>query len=341
MPVLALAAAVAASLAAASPAPFSPAPRTTKLGSARLLAAELPAPPLAAARLRRLAEAPAAAYVESPHFALVTDTPDLANAVLDTLELVYAEHIRFLSRLHVPIRRPSAKLQWIIARRPPPPDVATTHAARVIAFFDPRTGVSAALPPESIALAPAAPRQDADARRAIFLAAIRHEAAHQIQWSIGLTADTDRAPLWLLEGLATLFESSPTVDRGGASPERSAGLTQRDPCATLPLHALQTLLSDDNAWCGADCYASAAAVTATLHDRHPGAFATLLRRLAAGEPLPGDPHARLAAIEALFGPVDLAWLAPRDPASTARRCGAAAAEPAALRRAVQFRGAAR
>ena len=166
---------------------------------------------------------------------------------------------------------------------------------------------------------------------------MRHEAAHLIQWNVGLLAPA-QMPAWLAEGLAMCFERPFTpdgepLDQGAGS--RLTELSAQLEAGRLDAGRVAQWLADEQAWCGAPCYPAAWAVTRYLDVHQPGALGTLLRRLASGDALPSDPQARAAELADLFGPLDaLAAAAIED----AVRLGSDAALPSPATPAERRRG---
>ncbi len=308
------------------------APRRERASPLRASPRALLAPlPLASAVITSAKEAlgvPARVAL-TDHFAVVSSADAPADeALLSCLEGVYRAHVRFLVRMGIRVTPPAGKLVVILhhdedrflalaAQRSGLP-------AHTLGFFDPHQNAAFLLDlsatSEVRALAAPAPTSEpapddskarlrgvaATRRRTLELGIVRHEAAHLIQWNVGLLAAAPM-PAWLAEGLAMCFERTFTpdgepLDHGAGS--RLTELSAQLEASQLDAGAVAQWLADEQAWCGAPCYPAAWAVTRYLAAHQPGALGTLLRRLASGEALPSDPQARAAELAELFGPLD-------------------------------------
>ncbi len=164
-------------------------------------------------------------------------------------------------------------------------------ASNRIVLFDPGAGQP-----------PAAGLQD--------LSVVFHEATHQVAFNTGLHSRLSPPPLWLAEGLATLFET-PAVwekDPSGAAfsrvnPRRLADFRTH----VLPQHRpelLQELVVNDELFrtAAVPAYAEAWALTYYLCETQAQAYARYLARTAQRDPFRRYTRAeRLADFQAVFG----------------------------------------
>lgn len=313
--------------AAASPPTFADAgapPRTERpraartatsapVGSARQLRAPLP-PDEHALRTLEQRLGPAARRTPGPHFTIVADVPEtVAREVLAALEQAYAAHVACLTRCHVPIRAPVASLCVLLVRDPEVHqrlvrDLAAL-GADALGVFDPESN-TVFLCEQSPAAQAAATRPAGGAivhATPLLLQIARHEAAHQIQFNVGLLGPD--CPAWLREGLATLFEPGAGFENGEPpdNPVRRAEFQRAQAAGEISPERLRALLSGDRKCDAPVDYALAWAAARHIVLRHPGALATLLRRVS-GDDFPSAPGAVLSALEALIGPIDAAFL---------------------------------
>lgn len=278
---------------------------------------------------RRAGDAPR--RVETEHFVVVhTSAEPLARAVARRLEAVYQAHVRFIGALDIPVRRPKHKLEvYCFANHEQFGRYQATLASNgrdVLGFYDTELNRSAFFDldthPTLLAIR-AAVEQSEPARRAelqrrlhrrrewLWLSIIQHEAAHQVQFNIGLIPSSDVAPTWLAEGLATLFEvplelsETPRECLNGYRLHEFRKLYGR---GRETLGDLRRFLVDDEAWCGGKCYPLAWALTRHLLEEHREGFAALLRKVATDGGLPGAPAQRQAILDELLGPIDEAWI---------------------------------
>jgi len=305
-------------------------PITSQPGDVDRLLDALPVDPAAVRATRRLVGSEAR-QAESAHFVVLhTARDDVADALLGRLEVVYRAHARFARELKLPARRPRYKLQVVLfgqcAEFARYARSLAGQAADSLGFYDYQDNRSVFFDldthPDVARLRALAQQSDAarrpessrrlDVRRAALARSIvQHEAAHHIQASLGLVPATGNAPRWLVEGLAMLFEV-PLDDagrpRGPINGYRLFEFRKLYGGGSDTLADLPRLLSDDQAWCGGECYPLAWAVTRYLYDRQRAAFAALLRKVASGEELPAGVAERRALLQELFGPMDAAWL---------------------------------
>jgi hypothetical protein len=274
---------------------------------------------------------PDAGRLESEHFVVVyTSRPERAGELTSRLEAVYAAHLRFMDELGLAAGRPEHKLEVCLFASygeyrahlerlgPAAPDLLGGYDSRAnrCMFFDLDT-----YPPlQAIraAVQQAGPQQRETLRARLqrretllALSVIQHEAAHQVQFSLGLLPSPDRVPPWLVEGLATLFEVpfKPSGEcRQPLNGYRLYEFRKLYGGGTDALGELRSLLTDDQAWCGGKCYPLAWAVTRFLRYEHPAGLAALLRQVRSEPGLLADPDARGALFDRLFGPIDRAWI---------------------------------
>lgn len=311
---------------ATSPARSEPQPEGRLDGAAAAL-------PIDAGAVRQMCRqaGPAARWRYSPHFIVVyTSDTRLADELRERLEAVYQAHLRLSQKLGVPLRRPAYKLEvYLFASHQEFMGLAADRAKlpeKELGFYDPASNRCfffdlstypplAALQAEVEQTDPA-PRSRLLSRlqrrrEALLSSVVQHEAAHQIQFNLGLIPSFQDVPTWLAEGLAMLFE--PTFDSAGQPREptnayrlyefkKLYGSTTRTP------PDLGRFLIDEQAWCGGPCYPLAWAVTAYLQQEHPDGLAALLRSLATGGRFPVDPSGRRALLEEWFGPIDQRWI---------------------------------
>ncbi len=270
-----------------------------------------------------------ARLLTSAHFALASTAPDgTTRNLLERLEAVYQAHRQFVTDLRLSARPPRHKLEvyffathgefraHLAALGTEPPDVLGGYEpeSKRAAFFD--FDAYAPLAAIRSAIAQAAPDQQEklrrrfDRRREILAQTIvQHEAAHQIQLNVGLFPALDRVPVWLTEGLATLFEV-PGPPSGSPWPVNGYRLFEFRKLygeGRPALGDLRRLLVDDQSWCGGKCYPLAWAVVRYLRDERADGFARLLRMAAEGG-IPTDTADRGKLLDELVGPIDKAWI---------------------------------
>lgn len=137
-----------------------------------------------------------------------------------------------------------------------------------------------------------------------------HEAAHQVAFNTGVHNRLSPPPLWLAEGIATLFEVWP-VAAGASSAAATRWVNHRRladfRAAMLPYHrpeVLEALVGSDELFRTASvpAYAEAWALTYYLCETQPRAFAGYLARTAQRDPFGRyDRAERLADFQAAFG----------------------------------------
>ena len=157
-------------------------------------------------------------------------------------------------------------------------------------------------------------------RDAIATQTIVHEAAHQTAFNVGLHSRTAAPPLWVAEGLATLFEAEGIAD-AGRNPNQSDRVN-RHRLATLRQHGLRDdrgatlarLISSD-AWFRSEpivAYAHAWALSFFLAESHPGQYVRYLQLTSANRAASDDAARRTRDFQAAFGSdlalVESRWL---------------------------------
>jgi len=149
-------------------------------------------------------------------------------------------------------------------------------------------------------------------RAAQNVAAIVHEAAHQIAFNCGLMERWSDVPMWLSEGVAVYFE---TPDLGRRQGWRAVGAVNRSRLAELKprlarwdAKTFAALIAGDDRFADADtarfAYAESWAITYALLERRPKEFVAYMQTVATGKPLnDATPVERLRAFQAAFGTV--------------------------------------
>lgn len=137
-----------------------------------------------------------------------------------------------------------------------------------------------------------------------------HEATHQVAFNIGVHSRFSPPPMWVAEGLATMFEA-PGVYAAHDHPHRSDRINRRrlldfrrTVAANHNPELLQRMIADDKLFQNnpAAAYAEAWALTFFLAETHGPAYARYLARIA-DKPAFHQPAAaeRLADFAAIFG----------------------------------------
>jgi hypothetical protein len=268
--------------------------------------------------------------LETDHFLVAFDAADdSVRALGQRLEAVYRAHVRFADELELAVRRPAHKLEVLYFAgystfrdyvSAPGDDTSEMLGgylpltARGV-FFDLANYPPLAELRAQCAQAPPDSRDRLERRleqrqATLWLSVIQHEAAHQIQFELGILPSADRVPTWLREGLATLFEIPLAPSDLATSRSNNYRLFEyRKLYASDPAKAprLRRILTDDEAWCGGPCYPLAWALTSYFHDQRRTQFTGLLRQLGAQPGRPGTPSECRELLESLFGPLDAAW----------------------------------
>lgn len=150
------------------------------------------------------------------------------------------------------------------------------------------------------------------------VATVVHEATHQIAFNCGLQQRFAQLPLWLVEGMATYFE---TPDLGAGRGWRGIGRVNtmrlgafRYNLPRWSTERLTALLADDapfrNARTASDAYADAWAINYYLIQRRPKEYAAYLREISQQAPLESSHAAqRVALFRKHFGEIDRTALA--------------------------------
>lgn len=268
--------------------------------------------------------------MDGDYFVLVyTARPALARDLLRRVEATYRAHVSFFTACGVPLRRPDHKLPALLfathAEFATYARVHSTAAADALGYFDLGANCSIFFDLDTHpalaqirATAEAAPPEERTRlrrrlehrRTALELCVVQHEAAHQIQQNCGLAIGRGAAPTWLAEGLAMLFELPPGADPSAADAPNTYRLFEYQKLyrTSAPSGAqLRNLLTDDEAWCGGECYPLAWAVIRHLRVERPTGFTALVRLLAEPEKLPRSPAARAVLLERLLGRLDDRW----------------------------------
>ncbi|MGD8452331.1 MAG: DUF1570 domain-containing protein [Phycisphaerae bacterium] len=298
-----------------------------------ILVRPLPADDEAVERLRgRVGDA--ARTLVTDHFVLVhTTSEQTARAVTRRLEAVYLANVRMVVALGLEVQKPTDKLAVVLhgsydefraAQR-----AAGSTEEDVLGFYAPDEDCSyffdlTTYPPIvrlHDELSRAAVFDDEAYRRLRLRVAqrtellaeqvIQHEAAHHVHRRLRLFGAPDRAPTWLVEGLAQLFEL-PFVERGASLPLSTNRYRLLEfsrlygDAPDLP-GDIRRIVAGNGDWRGAGDYALSWALTDYLYKRQRQRLETYLRLVAAGErSATEDPQ---AVFEQAFGPVDEAFVA--------------------------------
>ena len=270
---------------------------------------------------------PSAQLFENAHFAIAYTGPtDGAAALGRRLETLYQAHVRLVREWNLPAHRPPSKLEVCFFARY---DEFKSHLDRLLpdtpealGFYDPNSNrtylFDLATAPSVVAIRadvaqtrPAA--RDRVARRVAWLerSIIQHEAAHQVEFNIGLFRSAASAPRWLTEGLATLFELP--LDPSGRPLEPLNGYRLYEfrklyGGGVETLGDVRRFLADDEAWSGGRSYPLAWALTHYLREEHRAFLGALLRAVGAGR-FPTSAAEREPILSEWFGPFDAPWVA--------------------------------
>ena len=275
---------------------------------------------------------PGARVLRTAHF-LIAHTVDVhaARLLAQRLEAVYRAHARFVSNLALPVRPPPNKLEvYYLATHEQYGRVVSGAIGRAAtealglyapasnraAFFDLTTYSAVKALREELSQCEPGRRerlqQRLERRLAVLMSCvIQHEAAHQIQRNTGLIPAEGGTPMWLVEGMAMLFEGPIESSDDLVVPYNGYRLHEFRKIygrAAPSLDEVRRFVSDDRAWGGGTCYPLAWALTHHLLEEHRKGFVALLTSLTTGDGLPPVPSARLQRFEALFGPLNDRWL---------------------------------
>jgi hypothetical protein len=158
---------------------------------------------------------------------------------------------------------------------------------------------------------------------------VQHETTHQVFFNAGVLRRGGQNPAWLIEGLATLFETPPSgtgsgigvvnqlrlkdfraavgadVSRRGVTPEAVLAATRKGPLVPLDKLLTNPSLFDTRGERGAIYYAEAWALIHYLHRTKAKEFAEYLKLIAARPPdRPVTSAAEIADFERVFGKID-------------------------------------
>lgn len=138
---------------------------------------------------------------------------------------------------------------------------------------------------------------------------IIHEATHQVAFNTGVHSRIGQTPLWLVEGLATLFEADGIRKRDVAAQvwdrvnlERLEWF--REYRLRRPPNSLEAFLREDALFKKStlDAYSQAWALTFYLAEKRQADFAKYLKKVSSRDPLrPYEGTARLADFKDVFG----------------------------------------
>jgi hypothetical protein len=120
-----------------------------------------------------------------------------------------------------------------------------------------------------------------------------HEATHQAAFNAGLHSRIGQNPVWVVEGLATVFEAPGIRNSGGSGPARTRinhgrFLAFGDFCKSRRKpKSLETFIADDGVFKTSvfDAYAEAWALSFFLIETRPRAYCQYLRTIAARDPM--------------------------------------------------------
>lgn len=137
-----------------------------------------------------------------------------------------------------------------------------------------------------------------------------HEATHQVAFNTGVHSRLAKHPLWVVEGLATMFEADGIRSRAGTSKpvdriNRERFLWFMEYSGTRrKTHSLRAFLSDDTLFekSTLDAYSEAWALSFYLMELHPSEYSRFLKRLVDRDPLsPYDAESRVKDFTDVFG----------------------------------------
>ena len=136
-----------------------------------------------------------------------------------------------------------------------------------------------------------------------------HEGTHQVAFNTGVHSRIGPSPLWLVEGLATLFEADAIRQRAAGdsalnrvNPDRLAWF--REYRLRRPKKSLEAFVRGDSLFkkSALDAYSQAWALTFYLAETHPAELASHIKKVAGRNPLePYDEETRLKDFRAAFG----------------------------------------
>ncbi len=266
-----------------------------------------------------------------PHFR-IEHWGDTRQAALLAVQLedVLAAHRRFVRELGLPNSRLSDRLHvrylptWQAYQQLVQGAQLTKHGG--LGHFDPSDGhivlYAIATHPELVELRRAladAERPDEyhalqsrlQAREILLQRSIiRHETAHLLQAELGIFPSFDDMPRWLVEGLATLFETLEFPAHHAPQPintlRRHELIKLHGDDPDLPAR-LRRLILEKECWREGSDYALAWAICHHLYADRPRALGRLLQHIAEAGGLPDDEHLRRRLLERLLGPFDDDW----------------------------------
>ncbi|MEI8380810.1 MAG: DUF1570 domain-containing protein [Planctomycetota bacterium] len=136
-----------------------------------------------------------------------------------------------------------------------------------------------------------------------------HEGTHQVAFNTGVHSRIGQSPLWLVEGLATLFEADGIRQReaggeaiGRVNPERFNWF--REYRTRRPKKSLEAFIRNDTLFkkSALDAYSQAWALSFYLAESRQVEFASYLKKVAGRNPLePYDEESRLKDFKSAFG----------------------------------------
>ncbi len=289
--------------------------------------------------------------LRSEHFIVVFDADELlARKLVSRLESTHADAIRFCARTELPFNRPDEPLEVVFFDRAEAYHVYAQsvefQSEGTLGFFHAASNRSVFFNAEHDARIARLREQIAEARaagerieagklealldqyeRQINQMVVQHEGAHQILYNLGVHSARGDNPMWVVEGLAMLFEAVSSgrgssfeqvnqfrlfdlreAIRGGHGAERLTYGDYRRAVDDGRLVDLRALVMRDDLWeapgqLANNHYAMAWALAHYVQQTEPRALGAYLRTIL--ERTGDEPAAEeLAAFEAAFGALD-------------------------------------
>ncbi len=298
------------------------------------LLAELPQNPVSEQEMLRIT-GPKGKLLYTKHF-VVAYTSDIESArkLASRLDSVFAWHVKFMDMLDLPKIRPASKLEiFYFGTFDEYDKYQTVNGFREMgaigfymrtnnrsSFFDMRTW-----PPFAAQLESAKdPSVDWRERQRIQnrvlqlvehnnLEVVQHEAAHHIQFNIGVFPKLGDMPRWVTEGMATMFEVPPSevgASLGALNHYRLFQFRQIWGPRGQRLPQLRQFILNDNIWFnfGGASYPAGWAINQYLFRQHPEGFKKWMHLMAQREDNEQvSVSDKLAQFEDIFGEVDEIW----------------------------------
>ncbi len=277
---------------------------------------EVPPKPLSPAELSQhlLREfGPNFATIITNHYVIVYDTdPRFANAVANLLERLFSGFTRYFTLRGFQVQRAEFPLVAVLFRSRAEFEA---YARRELNSVDPRINGFYSLETNRLALYYVPPR-GRFTRSPVSpenVSTVAHEGAHQLTFNLGFVRRFSDPPLWVLEGVATLFE----VPAGSSGRWSGVGQLNRARLNQFlkfvrrgrPPDSLQSLITSDDRLQtfqqAVDAYAEAWALTYFLVRTRPKAFFAYVQHLGKKPYLHrASAEERLSEFEHFFGPLD-------------------------------------